>query len=787
MRARLVPVLVWLAALLVAALVVARARFTADMSAFLPRQPTPTQQLLVEELRDGIASRLVLIAIDGGDAPTRARLSTALGDALRADPAFASVANGAEGVAEADRNFVFAHRYALSPEVGPQRFTVEGLSSAIRDSIDSLASPAGFLARDLLLADPTGETLAALEQLLPDVRPTLTEGVFSSRDGSAAVLLAETRAAGSDTDGQERAIARIRDAFARLRTGTVRLQLTGSGAFAVEARATIVHEVVRLSILSSILITALLIAAYRSARSVLLGLLPVATGALVGAAAVALGFGTVHGVTLGFGVTLIGESVDYSIYLLTQAQPTASGSAAAGWIRTLWPTVRLGLLTSLCGFASLLPSGFPGLAQLGLYSMAGLVAAALVTRFVLPALLPSAWAAKPLSAAGGVIARALAAARPYRRVLWLVPLAASALLVRHRATLWNHDLAALSPVPAAAQRLDGELRASLGAPDVRDLIVIDAADPEEARIAAETVGARLAPLVATGVLGGFDSPARYLPSAALQRERLASLPAPAELRTRLKAAVAGLPIHAERLEPFIAAVAAARAAGVVEPAALAGTSLATADGALLRVHAGRSIALLPLRAPAGGGSAPIDTARVERALGAPPAGASVQVLDLKQASDALYSDYLGEAIRLSSLGLAAIVLLLLLALRAPARVTRVMAPLALAVLTAMAGLAAGGVELTILHLIGLLLIVAVGSNYALFFEHGRIMEPDDQRATMLASLVIANLATVLGFGVLALSPVPVLAALGTTVAPGALAALVFSALMAGSREAAHGR
>ena len=52
----------------------------------------------------------------------------------------------------------------------------------------------------------------------------------------------------------------------------------------------------------------------------------------------------------------------------------------------------------------------------------------------------------------------------------------------------------------------------------------------------------------------------------------------------------------------------------------------------------------------------------------------------------------------------------------------------------------------------------------------------------LASLAVANLATVIGFGVLAFSSVPVLAALGRTVAPGALLALLFSAML--SRPAA---
>src|ERR1700751_1159203 len=108
--------------------------------------------------------------------------------------------------------------------------------------------------------------------------------------------------------------------------------------------------------------------------------MPVASGAVIGIAAVALGFGAVHGITLGFGITLIGESVDYSIYFFLQSG-SAGEAAAAHWKRRWCPTVRLGMLTSVFGFASLLPSGFPGLQQLGVYSICGLISAALVTRF----------------------------------------------------------------------------------------------------------------------------------------------------------------------------------------------------------------------------------------------------------------------------------------------------------------------------------------------------------------------------------------------------------------------
>ena len=85
----------------------------------------------------------------------------------------------------------------------------------------------------------------------------------------------------------------------------------------------------------------LLLLLYRSVLTLLFGLLPVVSGALAGVAAVALGFGLVHGITLGFGVTLIGESVDYSIYLFVQSR---GGMHAP--LHTLWRkgrTPRIGL------------------------------------------------------------------------------------------------------------------------------------------------------------------------------------------------------------------------------------------------------------------------------------------------------------------------------------------------------------------------------------------------------------------------------------------------------------
>lgn len=782
---RLYVIGAWLLLVAVASVVATRARYTADLSAFLPTAPTAAQRFLVQQLRDGLASRLILIDVEGADVSVRATLSRGLAARLRTQPAFRSVLNGEAGGSGNDRSFLFEHRYLLSEQVTAGRFAVPGLTAAISEGIDLLASPIGMLAKQLFTHDPTGESLQVLAQLEQSTTaPESLDGVWVSRDHHRTLLIAGTMASGSDADAQARAIDAIRAAFKAAQRdagGTAAaavLRLTGPGVFAAEARATITHEVVRLTVVSSLLIATLLLLVYRSIPLLLFGMLPVVSGALAGIAAVALRFGVVHGVTLGFGVTLIGEAVDYSIYLFIQARHgTGRNAEHVHWTRTLWPTIRLGMLTSICGFASLLPSGFPGLAQLGLYSITGLLAAGLVTRFVIPELMRSDLAPVTVMPIGRIFSRVLIPLRGMRRWLWLVAVLAVLVLYVQRERLWNHELAALSPVSAAAQQLDGDLRAELGAPDVRSMVVLAGDDEQAVLRAAESLAATLDTLVARGVIAGYQTPSRYLPSVATQLARQASLPARDELLQRLAAAVATLPVRLDRLQPFLDDVARARTAAPLLPKDLSVTSLAAGLDALLVRQSGHWYALLPLQASRAG-AATIDVDRVAQAVrGTGTPGVEAVVLDLKRESDALYAGYLNEALRLSLIGFAAIILLLAVSLRSLTQLARVIAPLVLAVLAVLLGFALAGRALNILHLIGLLLVIAVGSNYALFFA--RQLPDDDagQSVRMLSSLAVANLSTVIAFGVLAFSTVPVLSALGTTVAPGALLALLFAAVL----------
>ena len=760
----------WLVFLVACIGVITRTTFTTDISALLPRSPTPEQQVLVEQLREGVVSRLVLIGIEGASPEALAQASRRLAAELRKHESFLSVDNGDDTGSAADRDFLWRNRYLLSSAVTPERFSAAALRARLEENLRLLGSPAGMLVQRILPADPSGELLHILERFEGQAKPATRSGVWFSRDGARALLVAQTRAAGYDIDAQERALALIRDAFAQAGARDLKLLLAGPGVFSVSTRAAIRDDALRFSLIATALIAALLLAIYRSPRVLGLSLLPVASGAVAGIAAVSLGFGSVHGITLGFGVTLIGEGVDYAIYLFTQ---TAPGIAPHRALDRIWPTLRLGVLTSICGFSAMLFSGFAGLAQLGLFSITGLVVAVAVTRWILPALLPPGFAAPAVAAFVPGTMAAVRRAPALRYPLLLAVVLAAGVLAAQRGPLWNDDLASLSPVSRADQLLDQQLRRDIGAPDIRYLVVIHAREEEAALQASEVIGASLRKASQAGLLEGYESPADFLPSRQAQHARQAALPAPPVLRANLQLAAQGLPYRREVFEPFLKDAAAVKDMPLIERTTLQGTRLALRLDSLLVKKDNGWVAMLSLRGVT-------DAASIARDIAA-PAGTRAVLLDFKRESDQLYRTYRAEALRHSLLGALAIILLLFASLRSPRRVFDVLAPLVAAVLVTAGMLVLSGFQLSIFHLVGLLLVVAVGSNYSLFFD--RQIPSGEGRERTIVSLLFANVTTMIGFGLLAFSKVPVLHDIGLTVGIGAILALAFSAILSRHDEA----
>jgi predicted exporter len=781
---RIVRVTLWLALVIACIWIVARAEYRADISAFLPTSPTPNQQLLVDQLKDGAVSRLMLIGIEGADAKTLAAISKGVARSLRADPQWAVIGNGEAIGIEADGKFLLENRYLLSTRNDTAMWRMENLRNALAESRLLLAQSAGMFVKDLIPRDPTGEVMRMLDELQTRSAADTQHGVWmgkTSSGGPRAVLLAQTRAAGVDLDGQQRAVDAAKHVFETAKAAipnatNATLLLSGTGVFSAASRERIKDDATRFSIIATALVVMLIWWVYRSPRVMGLGLLPVATGVLAGIAAVALVFGSVHGITLGFGATLIGEAVDYAIYLFTlirrrndSAAPDATPNAVLT-MNTIWPTLRLGVWTSICGFSAMVLSDFPGLQQLGVFSVAGLIAAVLVTRWLLPYLLPNDFQIRPTQLGEKLLVLARRAPR-LRIPVVLVVVALIAFAVLSKQELWNDDLSNLSPISLAEQKLDEEMRNALGAPDVRYIVVADDAALEPALVKAERASAALEKLRETSVIKSFDSPTAYLPSLAAQRARQDAIPAASELNARFEEAAKASGFTANAFAPFLADATAAKTRPPVTRAALEGTQLAHKVDALIIAKPGHVTAMLPLQG--------VTNEAALRAAIARFADANIRLIDMKIESNELYQKYRHQALTYALAGVATIALLLVITLRSPRRALRVLLPLAFAVVVTAAILLALGVSLSIFHIVAFLLVIGVGSNYALFFDQqarpGRAQEQDQSAASVMLALVVCNLSTVFGFGVLAFSSMPVLKAIGATVGIGAVLCLIFAA------------
>lgn len=758
----------WLALVAACGLWLAKGlHLTTDMSAFLPPAATQAQEILIGQLRSGVASKLLLLAIEDAGQGELARASGRLAEKLAATGLFDTVANGDRSRAAKDFEQLFALRYVLSPDISPARFSAEGLREALQESLALLASPLSAEFRQWLPADPTGEMRRIAVQFANSAGPATQEGVWFSKDGKRALLLAGTRAAGFDLDAQEIALSAIRQAFAEVAPANAHLRIAGPGLAAVTSRATVERDAARSSLIATAGILLVLLFAYRSAWPVLFSALPAASGMLTGVTAVSLWFGPVHGITVAFAAILIGEAVDYPTYLYAQA---GRGEALESTLARIGPTLRLAVLTTACGALSMLLSSFNGLAQLGLLTIAGVITAGLVTRWVLPALTP----AKILERKLVRLPFVAALSPPAARLAWpaVGALAAAAVLILFQNDkLWDDDLSNLTPLPEEVKKLDRELRAQLGAPDPRHLILATAPERELLLQKSERIAGILDGVVKTGAIAGYELAAQLVPSRRLQEARRAALPEAATLAANMEKASAGLPFRPGLFAPFLADVARAREQPLLMPETLRGTALgAKVSSLLVPVDAGWA-ALVPL--------AGVSDAKALQAALLASGERDVLLLDLKREADSMVAGYRSEALRLLGIGLACIALLVFAGLRSVAATARVLAPVLAATLLTVAALSLAGVQLTLFHLVALLLVIGVGTNYALFFNQpqgGQGVRSD--RALMLLSLAVASLATFISASALATSGTPVLRAIGLTAAIGTAFALALSALLA---------
>jgi predicted exporter len=730
----------------------------ADLQLFLPSPTTAEERLVLEGIGQGPVSRVLVMALDGAAPETLAETSRALVAALANNARFRTATNGDVAIDALSDELLTDYRYLLSPTLDTQTLDAAFISAELQARLRDLASPAATLLEPLLPRDPTLEQVKLLQSWQPAQQPNLFDDVWFDAAGSRALLVAETTASAFDPERQRAALDELQRAFTDVAAPGVNLTVSGPGAFSVLMEQRTRGEAQLLGGAATLIMLLLLFVAYRSVTAVIVSALPLASAALAGLLAVSMLFDAVHGITLAFGFTLIGVAQDYPLHLLSHTRPNRTPLQAA---RELWPTLATGVASTCIAYATFLFSGVVGLAQLACFTITALVTAGLTTRFLLPRLLDDSGRDFGDSPWLGRLWQWIALLPRPRWAGVVVVAVCVATIVLAPGPTWENDLSKLTPVPPELLARDRELRTALGSADLRFLLVVEAADDEATLQGLEALEPQLAALQRDGAISGYDHAARYLPSQVRQLARQQRLPDAATLQQALDSALANAPFRNDVFEPFVADVAESQGLQPLTVQMLGASAIATRVDQLLL-------------SPESGSTALVTLAGVSdmQALASLAQNAGTLLLDMKAASESLVA---GQRTRLLwSLALATILLIgvVTLALRKLGRILRVLLPMALTTLIVLAILRATGVPLTLFHLIALILAAGLGLDYALFFEHAAD-DPREQRRSLHAILV-CSLSTLIVFALLASSTLPVLRALGVTVALGVISNFVLA-------------
>ena len=535
----------------------------------------------------------------------------------------------------------------------------------------------------------------------------------------------------------------------------LRLQRLGAAFFAKAGADEAMRETSAIGILSTIGTILVVLAAFRALAPLCLSLLVIGVGVLTALSASLLIFQELHVGALLFGVSLIGVAVDYSLQYCAET----FGRPAPPRVRLarVLTGISIGTATTVIGYLTLLLAPFPGLHQIAAFSAVGLVGAWLTVVLWLPMLdrsAPARHGRRMLAGASAFLAfwHADRNAWPRRGLLAMLGLAAAFGLPRIHADDDIRRMQSLSPALLAEQQ---HVQALIGSATSNQFFLVRAADTEAALRLEEALAARLAPLVRDHALDGFQSLARFAPSAARQREN----------RALVRAELGGprLEVQAKRLHL------------IAVPAPLGDDApfLTVGDVLLPDVPFGfLSLLRLSDTPRAVLHVVMLDGVRDPRRVAAAAAGLDgVRFTDPAADFSVLLGQYRDRAMLLLALS-AGLMAPLLVWRHGWRRGLRVMVPPLIAVALAVPLRAAGGAAFSFFDAMALVLVLSIGVDYAVFRAES---DGERQPITMLAVILAAGTA-LMSFGLLAMSGAAAVHDFGATMLVGILLALLFAPL-----------
>jgi predicted exporter len=735
-------------------------RASADVVDFLPTTIDDDRRAIAQTIARSNLAQTTIVSIHGD--PERA--STAAREVARilaAHPDIEWVQAGPDPALEKTWfDLFFPARFGFlsdRPEAElPVLLSDAGLAEVARTRRNELAGPLGALTARWLSADPFLIFKKRLEQL-QNVQPEtlrVEDGLFVAESDDRRIIFLATRASAFDSDKQSILLGLIAETVQKHDSdGDLTLEMSGVNRIAVAAAESTQKDIQRVSTGSLIGTLAFFLLVFGSARYFFVLLLPSALGILGGLAVCLAGFGYVNGVALAFAGTLIGSSADYSSHFLQHhvLEPARGGPHKT--LQIIWPGLLLGGVTTIVGFICMAATSTPGMQQIAIFGGVGVACALVTTYFLLPTLVAKkAKIFRPLAVTQNVMKRFLGGLTRYRRFTVIVPMVAIALCALAWPRMsWNDDLQAFMDVDPNILAEDERVRSVLMPTDPGRFVVASAPDEETAIEKNDAVYQILLAAQQAGELEGFRSLHSLLWSRKLQQQNLDALAQSPELAKRLDAAMKAAGFRPDTTAAF------GKALG--QPTAPIGID-AFADGPLEPLFHGfrvktpeRTLILTRLWGVT-------DAAALEKRVDTIP---GTMYFDQAQYFGDVYASFRRRVMAIIAGSLVLVFLILFARYRDLRESLASFLPAIFAAATTLAVLSLVGVTLNLLHVLGLLLILSMGVDYGVFVVEAQRKQ---DATNAMVGITLSCVTTVLSFGLLAMSSIPALRALGTTAAIG---------------------
>ncbi len=277
------------------------------------------------------------------------------------------------------KNIFFPHRMSLLTESTQTTLENGDFEKITEQLVDNLYNPFAPVSSELLQLDPLQLSTSYAQSLqVNSGRFIEKNGFLCAKDslGHHIVISATI-----DTVLKEQSPASIEHSISQLITSIETpngcyLLWNGVVRYSAFAEREATSEMSLFGTLSIVTIVILVLWAFRSIRPLVFGLIPVLIGILFAVSGTVALFGSLNVITLIFGTTLVGVSVDYGFHYLASlywGEKIPSKRFTA--LTHIFPGLLLGMVTSVAGYLVLIFAPFKGLQEMAVFASFGLIGA----------------------------------------------------------------------------------------------------------------------------------------------------------------------------------------------------------------------------------------------------------------------------------------------------------------------------------------------------------------------------------------------------------------------------